>query len=189
MGTSFRVHWALREMGISYETKAIDFSKGEHKAPAFLAINPMGQVPVIDVDGFVLPESVAITQYLALKFAPAMLGATVEDQAQALRWSLWCMININSPFGALASVKWTGKDLAPEVKEEKMAALAKYLPVLDAQLSGRAFILGAFGIADVNVRPTLQYGEMAGFDFSPYPNVSSWMARCAARPAYLAAKG
>lgn len=189
MGTSFRVHWALREMGIPYDTKAVDFAKGEHKAPPFLAINPMGQVPVIDVDGFVLPESVAITQYLAMKFAPAMLGATPEAQAQALRWSIWCMINLNPSFGTLASVKWTGKELAPETKEEKMSTLAKYLPILDAQLAGKEFLLGAFGIADVNVRPTLQYGEMIGFDFSSYPNVTAWMARCAARPAYLAAKG
>ncbi|MDO8598862.1 MAG: glutathione S-transferase family protein, partial [bacterium] len=163
--------------------------KGDHKAPAFLSMNPMGQVPVIDVDGFVLPESVAITQYLALKFAPAMLGATIEEQAQALRWSLWCMINLNPIFSALASVKWTKKELTPEVKEEKMISLAKYLPILDAQLFDKEFILGAFGIADVNVRPTLQYGEMIEFDFSPYPNVMAWMARCAARTAYVAAKG
>ncbi|MDO8425288.1 MAG: glutathione S-transferase family protein [bacterium] len=189
MGTSFRVHWALHEMGLTYETVSVQFAKGEHKAPSFLAMNPMGQVPVIDVDGFVLPESVAITQYLALKFAPAMLGATPEAQAQALRWALWCMINLNPALSTLASVRWTGKELSPEVKEEKMAVLARLLPILDAQLAGKEYLLGEFGIADVNVRPTLQYAEMAGVDCVAYPNVAAWMARCAARQAYVAAKG
>jgi glutathione S-transferase len=188
MGTSFRVHWALREMGLDYETKAVDFKTQEHKSPAFLALNPMGQVPVIDVDGFVLPESVAITHYLATKFAQAMLGNSLEEQANGLRWSLWCLLNVNPPFGALASVNWTGVELAPEVKTEKLAALAKNLTILEAQLAGKDFLLGAFSIADVNVRSTMQYGEMIGFDFTPYPNVVAWMSRCAERPGYKAAK-
>ena len=187
MGTSFRVHWALHEMGLAYEKKSVDFKANEHRSPAYLALNPMGQVPLIDVDGFVLPESLAITEYLTLKFAPAMLGSTPEDHAQVTRWSVWCMLNVNPAFGTLASVKWTGKELEPAVKEAQMASLAKYLPILEAQLAGKEFILGSFGLADVNVRATFQYPEMIGFDLSAYPNITAWMARSAARPAYAAA--
>ena len=189
MGTGFRVHWALHEMGLSYETKSLDFQKGEHKAPEFLAMNPMGQVPVIDVDGFVLPESVAITHYLATKFKPELLGASLEEQAQGLRWSIWCMLNVNTAFGTLASVKWTKKELEPAMKEAQMSALARTLPILDAQLAGKEFILGAFGLTDINIRATFQYAEMIELDLSASPNIKAWMARCAARPAYVAAKG
>jgi glutathione S-transferase len=187
-GTSFRVHWALHEAGVAYEAKPVDFQKGEHKSPDFLKMNPMGQVPVIDVDGFVLPESIAITEYVATKFAPQLLGSP-ENHAQVMRWSIWCMLNVNPPFGSLASVIWTKKELEPAVKEEKMAALARALPILEAQLQGKEFILGAFGLADMNVRSTFQYAEMTGFDLSAYPNVMGWMKRCEARPAYVAAKG
>jgi glutathione S-transferase len=188
-GTSFRVHWMLHEIGLPYETKSVDFAKGEHKSPEFLKLNPMGQIPVIHVDDFVLPESVAITFYLATKFAPEMLGKAPEDAAQVIRWSIWNMLHLNSSFGDLASVKWTGKELAPEVKEKVMDNLSKRLPVLEGQLAGKDYILGAFSLADVNVLATFLYGQMVNFDFSSYPNISAWLARCAARPAFVATKG
>ena len=188
-GTSFRVHWALHEMNLADEIRPIDFRAGEHKSPEFLKLNPMGQVPVINVDGFVLPESVAINHYLATKFAPNMLGTSLEDQAQVLRWSIWNMINLNPLFSALAMVKWTGKELDPEVKIAKMDELAKKLPALEAELEGKEFILGTFSLADVNVRSSFLYGEMVEFDFSAYKNISMWLKRCSDRPAFIAAKG
>ena len=69
MGTSFRVHWALHEMGLAYEKKSVDFKANEHRSPAYLALNPMGQVPLIDVDGFVLPESLAPENRRAFSWA------------------------------------------------------------------------------------------------------------------------
>lgn len=188
MGTSFRVHWALHELGLPYETKKLDFASGEHKSPAFLEMNPMGQIPVIKVDEFVLPESLAITEYLVGKFNPALFGATLEDRAQVTRWSIWNMLNLNSAFSKLASVKWGGV-VTPEMDAEKRAELGKNLPVLEAQLAGKEFIIGGFSLADINVRSTFTYGEMIGFDFSAYPNISAWLARTAAMPSFIAAKG
>lgn len=188
MGTSFRVHWALHEMGLAYETKSVDFRAMEHKSPEFLKMNPMGQVPVIDVDGFIIPESIAITQYLAQKFSPALLGGSLESQAEVMRWSVWNMLHLNTAFGVLSSVKWTGKELEPEVKTKTMDDLAKRLPILEAHLAGKDFILGTFSLADINVRATFQYGEMVEFDFSSYPNISAWLKRTAELPSYIATK-
>ena len=63
-----RVLTVLHELSIPHELVVIDFAKGEHKAPAFLAVQPFGQVPYIDDDGFKLFESRAIARYLALKY-------------------------------------------------------------------------------------------------------------------------
>src|SRR5689334_12872618 len=60
LGSALRTHWVAAELGISYDSVPVDFSKAEHKSDAFLAINPMGQVPAL-VDGeFKLAESMAI---------------------------------------------------------------------------------------------------------------------------------
>ncbi len=188
-GTSFRVHWMLHEIGLPYERKPLNMALGEHKTAEFLALNPMGQVPVIIVDDVVLTESIAITHYLAAKFKPELLGATLEDQAHALRFSVWNMLNVNEHFGMLNRPKWSGVELAPEVLASTLTALAKYLPVLEDHLNGSDWILGdAFSIADIDLRATYMYGEGANFDFSPYPNIEAWMKRTSERPSFIAAK-
>ena len=65
------VHWLLDEIGVPYETRIISFEKGEHKAPAFLAINPMGKLPAIVHRGAVVTETAAICMYLADEFPAA----------------------------------------------------------------------------------------------------------------------
>ena len=79
-----RVRTVCEELGIAYDVVAIDFSKGEHKAPAFLAIQPFGQVPYIDDDGFILFESRAIARYLAAKHpGPPLLPPASDLHASA----------------------------------------------------------------------------------------------------------
>ena len=63
-----RVRTVLEELALPYELVVVDFAKGEHKAPAFTAVQPFGQVPYLDDDGFTLFESRAIARYLALKY-------------------------------------------------------------------------------------------------------------------------
>jgi glutathione S-transferase len=188
-GTSFRVHWMLKELDLPYEHKPLNMAAGEHKTAEYLALNPMGQVPVIVVDDVVLTESIAITHYLAAKFKPELLGATLEDQAHALRFSVWNMLNLNPHFGMLARPTWSGQPLAPEVLESTLAGLAKYLPILEERLNGQEWIVGnMFSIADIDLRATFAYGEAANFDFSPYPNIEAWLKRTSERPSFIAAK-
>ena len=82
------VHWLLDEIGVPYETRIISFEKGEHKAPAFLAINPMGKLPAIVHRGAVVTETAAICMYLADEFPAAGLAPKIGDPQRGvyLRW-------------------------------------------------------------------------------------------------------
>lgn len=72
-----RVRTVAEELGVTYEFVLVDFAKGEHKAPEFVAIQPFGQVPYLDDDGFKVYESRAICRYLALKYGG--IGKLIPD--------------------------------------------------------------------------------------------------------------
>src|SRR5262249_39448696 len=72
-------HWLLEERGARYEVKMLDLQKGEQKAPAYLAINPMGKVPTIVHRGVAITETAAILLYLADAFPAARLAPRSDD--------------------------------------------------------------------------------------------------------------
>src|SRR4030095_11890258 len=82
------VHWMLEEVGAPYRMEILSFDKNEHKAPAYLAINPMGKVPTIVHRGVVVTEAAAICAYLADAFPKAGLAPALDDPARGtyLRW-------------------------------------------------------------------------------------------------------
>lgn len=188
MGSSFRPHWMLAELGLSYETKKLDMKAGEHKNPEYLAINPFGQVPAMTYDGFALSESAAIVHFLAEKHDPSFFGPmNAESHATLLRWEFFTLLNIDKHFATLASKTW-GMPSTPEVEAKATEALGKPLSVLEGWLATRQFVIGdAFTVADVVCRTTFKYAEAAGFDLSAYPAIGAWMKRCADRPAYAKA--
>ncbi|NQV90559.1 glutathione S-transferase family protein [Candidatus Uhrbacteria bacterium] len=187
-GTGFRCYWTLHELELPFESMPIDFAAGQLRSEEFLKLNPMGQVPVIDVDGFVLAESIAINHYLVAKFKPEFSGKTLEEQAVGLKWSIWAMLNINGSFGTLASPSYTHKALEPTKEQEVKENLAKRLPIFEACLNERAYVLSTgFSLADVNICSVFAYADLAQFDLSAYPNIVSWVKRCHDRPSFLKA--
>lgn len=82
-----RVRTVLEELNVPYEFVGIDFAKGEHKAPAFVAVQPFGQVPYLDDDGFKVFESRAIARYIALKHGG--VGTLIPAQADAQKTALF----------------------------------------------------------------------------------------------------
>src|SRR6266550_74239 len=84
--------WMTKELGLDYEHVKVDFASGETREPGFLALNPNGHVPVIDDDGFILWELMAINLYLAKKYgAGGLYPSRIEDEARAWQWSFWGM--------------------------------------------------------------------------------------------------
>jgi len=95
---AFRTLWMAKELGLDYEHINVDFATGETRTPAHLARNPNGHIPVIDEDGFVLWESMAINLYLAKKHSLGRLyPRRLEDEARAWQWSFWGMTEVERP--------------------------------------------------------------------------------------------
>lgn len=188
-GSSLRPHWMLAELGLAYEAMPLELSKGEHKSPEFLSLNPAGQVPVLEYDGFALTESAAIVHYLAEKHAPELFGPmTPESHATLLRWELYVLLNVNPSMTTLALKVW-GRDIPDEEIKKAEEKLSQTLPVFEGWMKTRAYVLGdGFSVADIVTRSTFGYAEVTKMDLSAYPSIMAWMQRCAERPAYIKAR-
>src|SRR5688572_19365743 len=86
-----RVLWAAEELGLSYEHVKTPFSGGAPRSPEMLKINPNGRIPVIDDDGVIVWESLAINLYLAKKAGGALAPKDVVEDGQMTMWSVWAM--------------------------------------------------------------------------------------------------
>src|SRR5689334_5332813 len=91
-----RVLWAAEEMGLAYEIVGMDHPNHDLDSPAYRAMNPFGQIPVIDDDGVVVTESGAILLYLARK-SGKLGGRDLAGEAQVLRWSIAALNSIEPP--------------------------------------------------------------------------------------------
>ena len=186
-GSSLRVHWMLAELGLPYETKSLDLKNGEHKMPEYLEINPAGQIPAIQIDEFKLAESTVISRYLAKRFKAELNGTTLEEEAKAMQWELWTLLNVQHEFHVLAMPVWTGVHV-PEAEEKSRETLSKILPLLDMQLSKSAYLGGEnFTTSDLNTAVCMTYASFSQYDLSSYANISRWMSACTSRAAYVAA--
>ena len=185
MSRTGRCLWAAEETGIRYEH--IPTQIAEARSAAHLKLNPNGHIPVIDDDGFVLYESMAINFYLAAKAGKAPLWPeSLHDRAHANQWSYWAMLEVEPHFITLLQHKMF---LPPEQRSEKMVAEASEklkapLKVIEAHLAGRDHILGKdFTIADLNVASVWALGGLVGFDISPAAKTQAWLTKCLSRPA------
>jgi len=86
-----RCFWLATELGLDFEAVNVDISKGEQKSPEFLKLNPNAHVPVMDDDGFILFESLAINLYLAKKHGGPLAPRGLKDEALTAQWSLWAV--------------------------------------------------------------------------------------------------
>src|SRR5690606_1062185 len=91
-----RVLWALEEMELPYEIVGMDHPKGDLDTPAYRALNPFGQIPVIDDDGIVVTETGAILLYLARKTGK-LFARDLAGEAQVLRWVVAALNSIELP--------------------------------------------------------------------------------------------
>src|SRR5258706_17548 len=133
----------------------VDFATGEARRPEHLTLNPNGHVPVIDDDGFILWESMAINLYLAKKYdAGGLYPGRIEDEARAWQWSFWGVTEVERP----VLTAMMNRAIYPESQRDLAAAdaaektLVQPLGVLDGMLARTAYLLGDhFTVADLNV--------------------------------------
>ncbi|KZP20623.1 glutathione S-transferase [Athelia psychrophila] len=182
-----------KEKNVPFEFIAIDFRKGEHKAPDFVAKQPFGQVPFIDDDGFILYESRAIGRYIATKYAsqgPALIPLG-DLKANALFEQAASSEQAN--FDALAHVlsyeKWFKKMIGQEA-DEAVSKLGGKLDAYEVILSKQAYVAGnEVTLADLFHLP---YGakvkEIFPELFSSRPHVAGWFENLESRPSWQGVK-
>lgn len=168
------VQWYLEEYQIPYELVMLDMQAGEHRQPAYLAINPIGKVPAIVDDGFILWESGAILLYLAEKYGH--LPTTLPERAIATQWVLYANATL-------------GPALFIEANRER--EMPKQLPAIDRLLAQQPFLLGEeFSVVDVAVGSMLIYGTtLLKLDFSPYPAIVDYVTRLMERQQRALSRG
>jgi glutathione S-transferase len=189
---AFRTLWMAAELGLEYEHIQVDFTGGTRQ-PAFLAINPNGQVPVIDDDGFKLWESMAINLYLAKKYGSGAAGLypqRLEDEALAWQWSFWGMTEVERPaLTVLLNRVGPEDERDAAAADEAERALAAPLRVLDAAVAAEPYLIGDyFTVADLNVASILSWARQARVDLSAFPSAAAWLKNCHDRPAAQAAR-
>ncbi len=177
-----RVLWALEEIGLPYEIVGMDHPNHDLDSPAYRALNPFGQIPVIDDDGVVVSESGAILLYLARKTGKLM-PRDLAEEAQVLRWSVAALNTIELPILSLWFVDLTGgKESKPSEALHDWADMR--LKQLDGWLETRQFIATAdFTVADILMTHVLDAGTQKEM-LKPYANLLAYRARCTGRPAW-----
>jgi glutathione S-transferase len=183
-GHAHRARLFLGLLGIEHELIPVDLRAGEQHGEAFRAINPFGQVPVLDDDGVIVPDSNAILVYLATKYRRAdWLPEDAEGAARVQRWLSVAAGQI--AFGPCAArlVTLFG---APFNHQEVIARAHAVLKLVEQTLAGREWLAaGHATIADVALYSYVARAPEGDVDLSPYPAVRAWLARIEALPGFV----
>ena len=169
-----RIRIVLAEKGLPHETVVVDLDD----RPAWIyEKNPLGKVPVLEEDDFVLPESAVIMEYLEERYPEPPLWPADPAERAAGRLLLERFDQFSRPYYALRR----GDEDAREHLDAELAGL-------DSLLAGRPFLTGReFGLADAAYLPWILRAEtMLGVDLDAHPAVADWAARAGARPSVAA---
>lgn len=168
-GYGHRVELFASVAGINYEVINVDVQGGEHKSAAYLAKNPMGQVPVIEDGDTTLYDSNAILVYLARKYAPAFIPNDPLQEAQVQK--VLSLVAGELAFGS-AAARMINLFNAPLDKAFAHAQATKFFKQLDAHLDGRCWLVGdGPTIADIAIYSYTAHAPEGGISLAPYPNI------------------
>ncbi|MGO8997025.1 MAG: glutathione S-transferase family protein [Polyangiaceae bacterium] len=179
-----RVRLTAAVLGIELEEKKLDFAKGEHKNPEYLALNPNGAVPTL-VDGdFVLTESRAIMQYLASKKPESgLLPRDEAARADVTRWQFWDASHFSPNCATIAFEKLLKGMMGlgdPDARkvEEALGNFRRFAGVLNKRLEGKQYVVGsALTVADLTLASSLMYAKQAELPLAEFPAVQAWFSR------------
>lgn len=188
-GNCYKVRLVAHQLGIPLALKEYPLMTGETRKPEFLAKNPNGRVPLLELDdGRCLPESDAILWYLSE--GTPLQPADTWSRAEALSWMFFEQYS-HEPYIAVARFWLTEapkeefekkRHLVPEWHAKGNAALA----VMEKHLNTCDWFAGPrYSVADIVLYAYTHCAEEGGFVFSDYPAVSSWLGRVAAQPNHI----
>lgn len=183
-GHCHRIELALSLLGLAHETVTVDLGVGAHRRPDFLALNPFGQVPVLDDDGTVIADSNAILAYLAAKYDDGtLMPRDPVGTAEVHRWFSVAAGEIKHGPGAARLVKVFN---APIDHATALRTAAQILERLDAHLAERAYLVtDRLTFADVAIYSYVARSPEGEVDLTPYAHVRAWLGRVEADPRFV----
>jgi glutathione S-transferase len=177
-----RVSWALEEVGQPYEVRLLSFAA--MKAPEHLALHPFGQIPTYEEGALRLFETGAIVLHIGQRYA-GLLPEDADARARAIAWMFAAVNTVEPPILDLSTARlfeadrsWSAERL-PLVRDRVRGRLAQ----LSARLAGEAWLDGDFSAGDLMMASVLLRLRASGI-LDEYPNLSAYVARSEARPAY-----
>jgi glutathione S-transferase len=182
LARDMRVRWALEEVGRPYEVRLVSFSA--MKEPAHRALHPFGQIPTYEEGDLALFESGAIVFHIAERHA-GLLPDEVNARARAIAWMFAALNTVESPILDLVTTKFLEGDKPwceqrlPFVRERIRDRLGE----LSARLGNADWLDGEFSAGDLMMVSVLLRLKASGM-LPEYPNLSAYVARGEARPAY-----
>lgn len=182
MSRARTVHWMLEEVGTPYRKQLVRFDKNEHKAPSFLALNPMGKLPTIVHRGVVVTEAAAICAYLADAFPAARLAPPVDDPRRGtyLRW-LFFAAGCVEPALVDRGFQRTPIDRPSAIG---YGTYEDTVNVLEKVIAPGPYVLGdQFSAADVFLGSLIGWGLMIK-SLEPRPSFVAYQERLAQRDAF-----
>lgn len=190
MSRGFRVSWAAAELGIALDTRILPFPPRK-AAREYLDVNPLGTVPALVHDGYVMTESSAIAHYLATRWGPTPLAVSPEerDYAAYLDFLHHADATITFPQTVFMRFALFEKERGLQEAGEAYADwYAKRLVKAQERLSGREYLCGdRFTAADIAVAYALYLSTRVGLDHLVPEPLKAWRERMIARPGFAKA--
>ena len=186
-GNCHKVRMVLAALKLPYAWEEIDTREGTTRMPEFLAKNPNGQVPLLEIDsGVYLPESNAIVFYLAE--GSDLLPNGRLQRAQVLQWLFFEQYS-HEPYIAVARfLRTLHRDPGSQraLADSKMDGGYRALGVMEQRLSKESFLVGGrYTIADIALYAYTHVAHEAQLDLAPYPGVRRWLERVAGQPRHV----
>ena len=179
---------ALEAAGLTYELKLVNLAAGEQNGAAYKAINPLGKVPLLVIDGDPLAENAAILTYIAALRPDAGLFPALQDplaRAQAVGGMSFCGCTLHPIIRGIANpLRMTTGEGAP-VREKSIELADKSFKQAEQRLASSGWWLGEWSIIDVYLNWTLSVALNAGYDASKFPSLLSLPERLSAIPAFV----
>ena len=183
-GHAHRAYLFLSLLGLDFELVQVDLAAREHKSPEFLKINSLGLIPVLDDDGVIIPDSLAILVYLARKYKRTdWLPEELVAHAQVQHW-------LSVAAGLVAFGPCAARLInivhAPFHADEVIARSHALLKAVESELTAREWLVGsAPTIADVALYSYIARAPEGNVDLSGYPHVNAWLKRVEALPGFV----
>ncbi len=186
-GNCYKLKLLLAQLGIAHEWVHIEVVKRETHTPRFLALNPNGKIPVLELDdGRSLAESNAIMHFLAT--GTQYLASDAFTHAQMLQWMFFEQYS-HEPRIAVARyiVRYLGRPEAEEARLQSLYAPGRHvLGVMEQHLAKAAWFAGdRYTIADIALYAYTHVAHEGGFDLTPFPAINAWLERVRREPRHI----